>query len=46
MKTKNHMGKIASSDFHLNGNFIFGNWEQLGRFLIQLTELIESWFKY
>ena len=33
------MGKIASSDLHLNGNFIFGNWGQLGRFLVQLTTL-------
>ena len=36
-KTKNHMGKIAISDLHLNGNFIFGNLGQLGQFLVQLT---------
>ena len=28
LKTKNHMGKIASSDLQLNGNFIFlGIWD-------------------
>ena len=46
LKIKNHMGKIASSDLQLNGNFIFGNWGQLGRFLFQLTELLKVLVPY